>query len=178
MDEHAAAIQELARRIVAACAPRDLDVFDDAADDLFAGLPELKAGGPRRDKPTEFGGAVLYSLSQLAMLLADHLLAVLPGVATEVVLAKGLDKALERRRERRARRAKPAPPAKELLTVQVIRTDGEDAATEVRVVIGAGFYPAAAQTAVALLGYVAGLGETGVAGNGGETTEAGSATAS
>jgi hypothetical protein len=166
MDEQGtAATKELARLIVAACAPLDLGTFDETVDEL---LDTLEDGGYGRDKPTEFGGAVLFPLAHLALLLARHLQDVLPSAVLEVILGKSLEKAIERRHDRSAKRrgkgrkgVTSAPAAEELLSVQVTQTQGEHASTVVRVAIGEKFYPAAAQTAVALLGYVAQLGEGG-----------------
>ncbi len=155
MDDRTVATKQFARRIVAECAPGEVLVFDETVDELLEDLPGLLAGDAGGDKPTDFGELVLYPLYKLALILANHLIAVLPGAVAEVALAKGLEETIKKARKPRRARRKPVDAPEELLSIQVSRTGGQHPATVVHAVIGEAFYPTTEKCAIALLDYVA-----------------------
>lgn len=155
MDDRTVATRKFARRIVAECAPGELTVFDETVDELLEDLPTLLAGDAGPEKPADFGELVLYPLYKLALILADHLIAVLPGAVAEVALAKGLEEAIKKARKPRRARRKPADTPEELLSIHVSRTGGPHPATVVHAVIGEALYPTTEKCAIALLDYVA-----------------------
>lgn len=142
------AVRELARHIVAECAPADLELFDSTADLLLKDLPRAVAGDPRRDRPAAGGIAVvLPDMVKLALYLADHLTA----AAAEIGLGAAGQAVLKRRRERK----KAATTKSPLISIVVNRQAGDDAGMEIMAVIDGREFPVSARQAADLVRYVA-----------------------
>jgi hypothetical protein len=100
--------RELARRIVEASAPDELDLFDIDADAYFADPARMLAGDPDRDRPLASGlSHVIHSLTPIALFLAGH--------ALDVVTDHGIEEGGKQaragwRKFRKSREGAPTTP--------------------------------------------------------------------
>ncbi len=145
------AVKELARSIVAECAPDELELFDSTADLILLDLPRAVAGDRRQDHPTTAGFAtVIPVMIKLALFLADHVTAAVAEVGVEKF---GEGALARRRRRKRAARGLPADPER-LISIEVNRRSGRESGTEITVFVSDRGFPVTAAQAIGLIGII------------------------
>ena len=124
-------VRELARRIVEACAPDELELFDQDADAYFADPARALAGDPVRDRPLASGlSHVIHSLTLVALFLSGHVLDVLTDQGIE---RAGKQAGVGWRKLRKSRNSSPAAPPP--LAAFVVRRGGDHRDSSVGVVV-------------------------------------------